>query len=158
MEEYGLVLDEEAICKISKDRWKELVRTAIQQKVLESLYADCISKSKTCNVPRYTSFSQQEYFQYLSPSKARMFFQLRAGVYDFKCNRPFLHRDDICRLCETGSESTDHVLNQCRMISRNEAVFENLSGGTEEEVSQVLYRVEQFQNLIKEREKERSSE
>ena len=87
-----------------------------------------------------------------------MIFQLRAGVYDFKCNRPFLHSDDICRLCETGSESTDHVLNQCRMISRNEAVFENLYGGTEEEVYQVLYRVEQFQNLIKEREKERSSE
>ena len=151
MEEYGLEFNEETISSMSKIRWKELVSTAIHHTVFESLYADCISKSKTANVPRYESFSQQDYFQFLSPSKARIFFQLRAGIYDVKENRPYMHNNVVCRLCQSGSESIDHVINHCGMINRSDAVLENLFVLSEEETYEVLARIDQFEKLVKNR-------
>ena len=146
--EYEVDLNEEAIQNMSKEKWKELTISAIHKTVLRSLYTDCVNKSKTANVPPYLCLSQQDYFQYLSPKRARMFFQLRAGVYDFKCNRSYMYNDDVCRLCGNGKENADHIINQCNEISRDTGSYVDMFNLTESEVGKVLDRVEQFQSCL----------
>ena len=153
IKEYGLELDEETIRNMSREKWKEITSSAIHKTVLESLYKDCISKSKTANLPRYPSLSQQDYFQYLSPKRARMFFQLRAGVYDIKCNRSYMYNDEECRLCSNQKEDADHVLNQCSEISRDTTSFDSMFGLTEGEAGKLLDRVEQFRSALDKKEK-----
>ena len=60
-------------------------------------------------------------------------------------------------LCQSGSESIDHVINQCGMINRSDAVLENLFVLSEEETYEVLARIDQFEKLVKEQEQEQSS-
>ena len=77
-----------------------------------------------------------------------MFFQLRAGVYDFKCNRSYMYNDDECRLCGNGKENADHVINHCSEISRDTVSYGDMFSLTESEVGKVLDRVEQFQSCL----------
>ena len=67
-----------------------MVKDAITKDALKCLNDECASKSKTANL-NYPSLSLQSYFQKLSPSKARLFFQLRGGVIDLKCSRPYMY-------------------------------------------------------------------
>ena len=85
-----------------------------------------------------------------------MFFQLRAGVYDLKCNRSYMYSNEECRLCCNGKEDTDHVLNQCSEISRDTTSFDSMFGLTEGEVEKLLNRVEQFRSVLDKKEQETS--
>ena len=148
MKSYGLEMNEQKIQNMSKDKWKEETSSAIRKTVFESLVADCLSKSKTSKLPRYPCYSQQDYFVNLPPKKARMYFQLRAGVYDFKCNRKYMYNDEICRLCNSGEESTDHVINHCDKINRKIGSFGCIYSTSDNETIELLNRVEQFKTLL----------
>ena len=148
MEQYGLELDEESISRLSKCKWKEISTAAVRQTTLEELYLDCTSKSKTANVPRYADLEQQEYLMCLSPKRARIYFQLRAGVFDFKCNRSYKYTDETCRLCGNGLENTDHIINHCSKIQRSADSFECIYSTSGRETLELIDRVEQFQDLL----------
>ena len=154
LEKYGLEMNENLIGGMSKERWKETTKSAIRKTVFESLYADCVTKSKTSKLPKYPSFSQQEYFQKLSPKRARIYFQLRAGVYDVKVNRKYMYNDDICRLCGNGQESIDHIINHCTQIKRATGPLDCIYSTSDSETLELLNRVEQFQVLIEKKSKE----
>ena len=109
---------------------------------------DCTSKSKTANVPRYADLEQQEYLMCLSPKRARIYFQLRAGVFDFKCNRSYKYTDETCRLCGNGLENTDHIINHCSKIQRSADSFECIYSTSGRETLELIDRVEQFQDLL----------
>ena len=154
IEEYGLEMDEESISRLSKNKWKEISVTAVRKTTLEKLYLDCTSKSKTANVPRYAGLEQQEYLLCLPPKRARMYFQLRAGVYDFKSNRSYMYTDETCRLCGNGTENADHVINHCSEIQRSADSFDCIYSTSGSETIELLSRVEQFQAHLDEKDQE----
>ena len=152
--DYGLEMNEKWIQSLSKDKWKDITRSAVRKTVFELLYTECVSKSKTSKLPKYPCYAQQDYFQNLSPERARMYFQLRAGVFDFKCNRKYMYSDDICRLCNNGQENTDHVINHCSQISKGSGLFDCIYSTSDTETIELLTRVEQFQALVAKKDEE----
>ena len=100
LKKYEIEESEEDIRSLSKASWKDIVKRAVRKHTVVTLYEECQSKSKTSNVPPYTELQQQKYFGTLNPSRARVYFQIRAGVYDVKVNRKYWYSDEVCRLCE----------------------------------------------------------
>ena len=149
---YSIIDDEETIKSMSKDRWKNITKQAIRTKTLTILNEECRSKSKTANVPVYEELAQQEYFLQLTPRRARTYFQIRANVYDIKCNRKYMYSDEICRLCNVELENMDHILNHCSMLSRGNAVIEDIYDMSEPNVSELIRRVEQFKEELEQKE------
>ena len=90
---YNITNDEEAIKLMSKDKWKALTKRAVRTKALALLNFECRSKKKTANIPIYEELALQDYVLRLTPSRARMCFQVRAQVYDIKCNRAYMYPD-----------------------------------------------------------------
>ena len=146
---HHLETDTGTIQELPKKTWKQMVKKAVTQETLASLNAECSEKSKT-EGRVYHQFEEQPYFHHLSASRARKYFQLRGNVYNFKCNRPFQHKDDVCRLCGEEREDTNHVLNFCSKISRSSKVFVDLWDIAEDDIQELFSRLIQFELLIEE--------
>lgn len=116
-----------------------------------TLYEECQSKSKTSNVQPYTELQQQKYFDTLNPPRARVYFQIRAGVYDVKANRKYWYSDEVCRLCEQAVETIEHVLNDCTKVCRSDVIIEDVYDQSPENVRTILSRVEHFERSVAER-------
>ena len=145
---YGLDYEEDSIKLMSKQQWNALTKQAVRSWSVTSLYDECKSKSKTANIPMYTELSQQQYFQELTPSRARKYFQIRAQVYDIKPNRSYLYGDDkVCRLCKNSDETIDHLVNRCEVITRNSTTITSIYNISES--SLLLDRIEQFEKKVK---------
>ena len=112
LKEYRIETDMEVIRLMTNTKWKAVTGKAVKEAALDMLYKECKSKSKTANIPIYLDLKQQPYFQFLSPSKARTYFQVRAKVFDLKCYRPYMYNNERCRLCGSDKEDLDHVINQ----------------------------------------------
>ena len=149
LETHNLSTDETIIQQLPRKTWKKMVKEAVTRVSLLSLNAECSEKTKT-NGRVYTQLQLQPYFHHLPASKARKYFQLRGNIYNFKCNRPYQHSDDICRLCGEEPEDTNHVLNVCSKVSRSSKRFVDLWEVGEDEMKELFNRLEQFEQLIEE--------
>jgi hypothetical protein len=147
MEEFNLDFNEDHIRMMSKDQWKTSCKKAINKHALNCLYQECVSKKKTRNVPQYEDLAQATYFSTLSPPRARAYFQLRAGVYDIRANRPYIYEETECRLCGNGNEDADHIINRCPKIPRINLI-DNLHTASEEDTVELLKRVELFKEQV----------
>ena len=148
---YGIEVNEGNIRSLSKKKWKGIIHDAITQDALHTLVSNCTSKSKTKNLA-YTTLSIQPYFENLSPAKARLYFQLRGGVFDVKCNRSYMYNDTICRLCGGDTESVAHILNECCEIRRSSTQFDDIYDLNEEDLLEMLARISCFKELVDKKE------
>ena len=123
-------------------------KQAVRTKTLALLNDECRSKKKTADVPIYEELAPQEYLHRLAPSRARMYFQIRAQVYDIKCNRTYMYPDETCRLCNVEMENMDHILNHCNGISRGSAIIDNLYDMSEANVDELISRMELFKREL----------
>ena len=151
LEKYGVAFDEESIRSLSRNKWKDVIHKAITDYALLSLKSDCSSKSKTKSLT-YTALSLQSYFQNLSPAKARLYFQVRGGVFDVKCNRSYMYHDTICRLCGGDTESVHHVLNECSEIRRSNTYINDIYNISEEDIPEMLNRISSFKEQLDKKE------
>ena len=151
LEKYGVAFNEESIKSSSKNKWKDVIHKAITDYALLSLGSDCSSKSRTESLT-YTALSLQPYFQNLSPAKARIYFQLRGGVFDVKCNRSYMYHDTICRLCGGDTESVHHVLNECSEIRRSNTHINDIYNLSEEDIPEMLDRIISFKEQLDKKE------
>jgi hypothetical protein len=149
LKKYDIEESEEDIRSLSKASWKEIVKRAVRKHTSVTLYEECQSKSKTSNVPPYTELQQQKYFGTLNPSRARVYFQVRAGVYDVKANRKY--SDQVCRLCEQAVETIEHILNECTKVCRSDGYIEDVYDQSAENITTILSRVEHFELSVAER-------
>ena len=125
-----------------------MVKQAVRSSALAELNADCMSKSKTADVPIYETLEQQEYLKSLIPSRARMYFQIRAKVFDIKEYRSYQYTADAtCRLCQIEEETMDHVLNHCTEVSRN-TVTGDIYDTSDTNTSAILQRAEEFRRKV----------
>ena len=87
-------------------------------------------KSKTSHHPERSSLQLQDYFLYLRPSDARLYFSVRCGTYDLKTLRKYNYEDGdvMCRLCSVEEETVEHIVNRCDLISNDhvENIFSEL--------------------------------
>ena len=109
--ELDLDFDEEKIKRMSKHRWKRIVKRRVTLHALNNLRNQCSQLKKVTNIDQYQKLKRQEYLDKLPPDAARIFFQLKVGIYDLKSFRPFQYDDITCRLCKKGEETLDHVVN-----------------------------------------------
>ena len=129
---------------MSKGEWKAVAKQAVRSTSLASLNEDCKNKSKTADVPIYETLEQQEYLKALIPSRARMYFQIRAKVFDIKEYRSYQYTDASCRLCQNEDETMDHVLNYCADVTRNSVIIDDIYHTSDVNISAILQRVEEF--------------
>ena len=81
---YGIGHTDEEIVSMSKDKWKAVVHSNVRAYALKNLNAENSCKSKTSNLPPYTSLMPQGYLEFLRPADARLFFAMRSGTLDIK--------------------------------------------------------------------------
>ena len=146
---HNLPTDETIIRQLPRDTWKNMVKEAVTRVSLLSLNAECKEKTKTSG-REYARLELQPYFHRLPASKARKYFQLRGNIYNFKCNRPYQHTDDICRLCGEEPEDTNHVLNLCSKVRRSTKQFDDLWDLSIEDLDELMDRITQFELQIEE--------
>ena len=98
-----------------------------------------------------SSLQLQDYFLYLRPSDARLYFSLRCGTFDLKTLRKYSYEDGdvMCRLCSVEEETVEHIVNRCDLISRDDHV-ENIFSELKEDVVKVVARMKEFNCLADE--------
>ena len=148
LREHNINFNEDDIKNMSKGRWKNVTKSAVHETTLRALNLECKNQSKTAGAPAYHKLLKQQYFTQLSPSKARTLFQIRAGVFDIKSNRPYQYDDQTCRVCELENETLDHIVNECTQPDRVPILTSDVYSICEEERTEMLSRIEQFKELL----------
>ena len=118
---------------------------------LDQLNRENSLKSRISIHPEYEKLEIQEYFLYLPPADARLYFQVRCQIADLKTLRKYKYGEDDtrCRLCEKEDETLDHVVNKCEKIKRTDEVPDIFSS-KREDVMNVVARMKMFTRLVEE--------
>ena len=151
---YGLTQTDEEISLLSKEKWKSLVKAAINDYVLDVLNLENSQKKKTSHLPPYTELLPQQYFEFLSPADSRLFFSIRSGTLDIKSFRKYSYceEDTCCRLCGLADETIEHIVNECVDLPKTVDVdVEDVFSLERKSVEIVLSRVKSFIKLSEER-------
>ena len=75
---------EKEICEYTRLRWKKIVKTHVKNYILTELNKLKEDQSKINNMTHYKDLRMQDYFQYLTPTEARVLFKVRTGTIDVK--------------------------------------------------------------------------
>ena len=110
---YNLTVDEEQIAKLSRDKWKEEVKKAVEENALKSLLEDARSKKKTCDLYFPEKLQMQEYLSSYTSDISTVIFRLRSRSVNCLKNRG---SDGLCRLCSNAVETQEHAVN-CPVIA-----------------------------------------
>lgn len=150
-DKYSFTVTDNEIKEMSKEKWKSTIHDKIYEYVLEYLNHDNSQKSKTSHLPAHMNIKRQEYFEFLQPSDARLFFAIRSGTFDIKTLRNYNYDegDNLCRLCVKEDETVDHIVNRCEFITRA-GVVENVFSLLKEDVEKVVFHMKQFIRLADE--------
>ncbi len=144
---YNLPVDLNLIQHMSLTKWKSMVKQTITTHAFTCLINNYTTLEKASR-SHYTECKQQSYFNFLSPQDSRTWFQVRAGVYDIKCNRSYMYSDNECRLCENGDEDIFHIINQCPNVPRSSIGMNSLYGISDEEIIESVSKVNFFKNAL----------
>ena len=148
-EQYGILETENQIKGMTRERWKAKVKEYVYKYALEKLNHENSLKSKTSHHPEYDRLETKEYFLYLPPADARLYFAVRCGIVDLKTLRTYKYGDldRKCRLCEKDDETLDHVINKCEKIPRTEEIHDIFSS-RREDVMDVVAQMKTFIKLV----------
>ena len=150
-DKYGISETDEQIREMSREKWKATVKGCIFKYALDKLNQENSCKSKTSHHPDYEKLETQEYFSYLRPADARLYFAIRCGIVNLKSLRKYNYDEDdrTCRLCERDDETLDHVVNKCGLIPRTVEI-PNIFSTKQEDVIEVVARVKMFLKMADE--------
>ena len=108
------------IASLTKDKWKNIVKTKVNDKAFDVLSADCGKGSKTSQL-YYDCFKRQQYITSLSPHAARQVFRARSRTIPCKRNQKESFENNL--MCRTGcgvEENQHHIIN-CPNIHGSDA-------------------------------------
>ena len=141
---YGIRETDAEIQRLTKGRWKNIVRTSVATHTLQTLNNEKNLLKHGSLLPPYVELKCQEYVSKLVSSQARKLFHVRVGVIDIKERRRYKYGDDnLCRLCTDGIESINHVINECTEISRTRTIDDAFSTN-EEDTRDIAARFVEF--------------
>ena len=152
-------MSNEQIKGMTRDKWKVIVKEHVYKYALVKLNVENSQKSRTSHFPEWNKLETQEYFSYLSPADARLYFAIRCGIFDLKTLRKYKYAEDdvMCRLCEMEEETLDHVINRCGKILRT-CVMSDIYSLSRENVVDVVGRMKTFVHLVQELDSSKSED
>ena len=110
-------VSDQYVSEISKTAWKNIVNKATRESAVRSLNSECLKLKKVTR--QYTELKTKEYFFKLPAEDARTAFAYRSGTLDIKCHKSYMYSDLRCRACGEDQEDTNHIVNQCSAMNRN---------------------------------------
>ena len=149
---YNLHREVERIVSFSKEKWKKLIKNAIEKVAFSQLTVESRSMTKTSTLI-YEYFNPQPYLFYYPYKTACTIFKLRSKSFNCKVNQASAHNNLICRACKEEEESQDHIIN-CPVIRKNGI---NLNSNdindinilkNKEHISKICQRYEEFEQFI----------
>ena len=130
---YDISETDEEIAQISKERWKNFVKSRVKSYVFKELIDQALLQKHSRNITLPSKLGRQEYMTKLPSVNARKIFHIRTGTVDLKGHRKYMYGENTsCRLCHGNMEDVGHVVNVCPMIPRSEAVLDIKSTNCEE--------------------------
>ena len=106
---YSIEVDERKLKSMSKETFKEKVKSAIRTHAFQKLREECSSQSKTKTLV-YKEFKCQSYLSHLYPSDAKIILKCRARCLRIKTQRSYLFKNKICRWCNLVEETMPHIV------------------------------------------------
>ena len=152
---YSLEYDEGAISELKKETWKRIVKKQVCTYTMNQFNNECKEKKKTRSVPCQNKIRCKEYMLRMTPQEARMFFKVRVNIVDLRAVRDYMYDEKVCRLCGQEKEDVNHVLNECEEVTRTSRISdEDIHKEKDVETKkEVVRRVIEFQNKVKEKER-----
>ena len=129
---------------MSKQSFKEKVKTAVQEVAFEELKLECCSKEKTKDLT-YSEFQIQEYMTSLYPNHSRIIFKCRSKTLSIKEHMQYKYRNqNHCRWCGISNETLEHIVNCGTNGCHIENVDEIIHGNDLHLMKEVAIRIEDF--------------
>ena len=135
---------EEVIKAMPEQTWKNIYKKRIKEVAFKQLLEERLKKGANL---RYEKLSRRGYFDILPFQDAKLIFKLRAEVYDIKAFRKFQYEDDICRLCNAGTENLEHIVNLCPEVPRTDSVTDLLTEDLDD-LKAMIRRVKFFDEMV----------
>ena len=112
------------------------------------------TQKQAAKLAPYGNLMKQEYMTKLTPKHARKVFHIRTGTIDLRGVRGYKYGDNnSCRLCCTGEETIEHVVNTCPNVNRA-AVITNINSTDCEDQKEMAKRCIEFQEKVDEKSEE----
>ena len=141
--EINLEEDDQFISDISKYEWKTKVHKAIKEAAVIKLNAECMRLKRTKR--QYIDLKMREYLLKLPAEDAKVAFGYRSGTLDIKCHKSYMYDDTACRACKQPQEDTEHIVNKCPAIHRNNDTPVDIDSDDLNTISEIVYMVKKFQ-------------
>ena len=142
---YDICLDN--ISEISKDKFKQTIKSKIIEKTHLQLSTELSAKSKTKSIT-YMTFKRQVYLDNMSPKYAKFIAQARSGTLDIKSQNA-KYKDKFCRWCYVEEENLTHIVNCGPETVINVDVPEAISLATNFQVlNEIAIRINHFLDLV----------
>ena len=135
----------------SKEEWKTLVNTAVNEYAFTKLKQECSNMTKTYHL-KYEVFERQSYISTCSSNIAKLIFRIRCKMMNCRDNHHRSNPNTICRLCQTHIETQNHIIN-CKKVCSPEDIISlqtYMSANFEIDINQlqkIESRYEQFHEL-----------
>ena len=148
---YQLDETEDEIITLTKQKWKEIVKSKVRQYAFIELKKEAETQKHALDVSAYADLNKQSYITELSPARARKIFHIRTNTIDLRTIRKYQHGDSTkCRLCDTEDETLAHVVNRCPNIPR-ETLIPNLYCSDSNLLQEIADRCVNFMERTKEK-------
>ena len=142
--------DDETIREISRNNWKQTVKTAVTLVAFESLLNKSTSAKKTQSV-QYESFQTQKYIMNYNADRVTTIFKLRSKSTNVLDNRGI--HDTKCRLCGGAKETQQHAINCAKVVGNNyplslTPVYGNVPLN-DSQIKEIVKRFSMFEEALK---------
>ena len=118
--------------EMSRPAWKQVVNTNVSNHAFLQLTEEAKEKTKTQHLV-YSEFAPQQYIHHFHPKTASTIFKIRSMNIECKSNRKSNSPDNLCRLCDTATETQQHLM-ECPKITSPDDPPINLQSIIEEDV------------------------
>ena len=141
---FGISLRDEEIEGMAQGEWKSLVKRQLKVTALNELLQ---KRQKKGSSIEYGKLMTRNYFDKLPTQDAKLYFKLRAEVYDLKAFREYKYDDTLCRLCSKETENLEHIINDCPEVPRASSEI-NVCTEDIEDIKTIIGRVRFFEDMI----------
>ena len=139
LHQYKLPSSTDQICSYSKNKWKRLVKNAIQRKFETWFREEAARSSKMLRATRFKPKPNREsYVQQLTRNQVAAIFRLRYAMSTADAN--FTTGSPVCRKCNQGVATDHHILTRC-------PAFQSLRDELQIQGLQPIYQADDPQTL-----------
>ena len=143
--EFEIGMDFEQIKKLSKLKWKKIVKKAMRSKAFEDLTDKQLNNTKGENLS-YGQLEMRKYFssKNIKPSQANLIFNIRTNMINVKTNYSHSYIDFSCPCCEVEIDTQEHMFTTCQRISLKltQKEYTSIFGQNEEKMEKILHKLE----------------